>query len=269
MIRAPLLLAVILAAASPARANPVEADYTVSQMGVPVMDIRITIDQAGDRYRLATVSRSRGVGRLFLPREQIAEVEGGLRGRDVMPARYRTEGEWRGTPRRTVMEYLAGTPRLAVLEPPEGPDRIPVSAEQAAGTIDGLSALLRLSRDVAATGRCDISGAIFDGRRRLEWTSRTLGVGRAPVPGVSGEALRCALESRLVAGFRRGDDPAQAGRPRQAEAWLAVFGPGQPPLPVRVEFPSTFLGALRLDLARAGAVVPAPLPDRVSAPARP
>uniref|UniRef100_UPI0018E004AE DUF3108 domain-containing protein n=1 Tax=Roseomonas rosulenta TaxID=2748667 RepID=UPI0018E004AE len=204
---------------APARANPVEADYAVSQMGVAVMDIRVSIDQSGDRYRLSTVSRSRGLGRLFLPREQLAQAEGGLRGREVLPALYRTEGEWRGTPRRTVMEYLAGTPRLAVLEPPEGPDRIPVRPEEAAGTIDGLSALLRLSRDVAATGRCDIQGSIFDGRRRLEWTSRTLGVGASPVRGVSGEALRCGLESRLVAGFRRGDDPAQAGRPRPAEAW--------------------------------------------------
>jgi len=271
MIRAPAFaaLAGLALMAMPARANPIEADYTVSQMGVAVMDIRISIDQAGDRYRLAALSRARGIGRLFLPREQLAEAEGGLRGPQVLPARYSTQGEWRGTPRRTVMDYLAGTPRLAVLEPPEGPDRIPVSAEQAAGTIDGLSALLRLSRDVAATGRCDIQGSVFDGRRKLEWTSRTLGVGAPPMRGISGEALRCALESRLVAGFRRGDDPAAAGRPRQAEAWLAVLGPGQPPLPLRVEFPSTFLGAFRLDLQRAGAVVPAPVPDRVSAPARP
>lgn len=272
MIRAPALAALAglaLALAPHAHANPVEADYAVSQMGITVMDIRITIDQSGDRYRLSTVSRSHGLGRLFLPREQVAEAEGGLRGRDVLPLRYRTEGEWRGTPRRTVMEYLAGTPRLAVLEPPEGPDRIAVRQDEMQGTIDGLSALLRLSRDVAATGRCDVQGAIFDGRRRLEWTSRTLGVGASPVRGISGEALRCALESRLVAGFRRDDDPATAGRPRQAEAWLAVLGPGQPPLPLRVEFPSTFLGAFRLDLVRAATMVPAPVPDRVSAPARP
>jgi hypothetical protein len=269
MTRAPVLALLAALAAGHAHANPVEADYAVSQMGVTVMDVRITIDQAGESYRLATVSRSRGLGRLFLPREQIAEAEGGLRGREVLPARYRTDGEWRGTPRRTLMEFVSGVPRLALLEPPEGPDRIPVPPEATAGTIDSLSALLRLSRDVAETGRCDLQGAIFDGRRRLEWTSRTIGVGPSPVRGISGEALRCALESRLVAGFRRSDDPATAGRPRQAEAWLAVLGPGLPPLPLRVEFPSTFLGAFRLDLVRAGAVVPAALPSRVSAPARP
>jgi hypothetical protein len=265
MLRATALLALALLALAPAaRASPIQADYAVSQMGITVMDIRITIDQAGDRYRLATVSRSRGVGRLFLPREQIAEAEGGLRGREVLPLRYRTEGEWRGSPRRTLMDWQGGTPRLAMLEPPEGPDRIPVRPEEMAGTIDGLSALLRLSRDVEATGRCDLTGAIFDGRRRLEWTSRTLGVEPSPVRGVPGQALRCGLESRLVAGFRRGDNPAEAGRPRSAEAWLSVMGAGQPPLPLRVEFPSTFLGALRLDLVRSTVVAQAlsPRPTR-------
>lgn len=257
MIRsAALAAALAVAAAAPSRAAPIEADYTVVQSGFAVMDIRITVDLAADRYRIATLSRSRGVGRLFLPREQVAEARGGLAGREVLPALYRTEGEWRGAPRRTLLEYVGRTPRLAVLEPPEGPDRIPVRPEEAEGTIDALSALVRLARDAAATGRCDLAGAVFDGRRRLEWSSRTLGTGRPPLPGYSGEALRCALESRLVAGFRRGDDPARAGRPRQAEAWLATLGPDQPPLPLRVEFPSTLLGAFRLDLVRAGPSAP-------------
>lgn len=245
-------LAILAISAGSPRANPVEASYAVSQSGIAVMDVRIVIDVSGDRYRLSSLARSRGIGRLFLPHQQVAEAEGGLAGRDVLPLRYRTEGEWRGSLRRTVLEYLGRTPRLAVLEPPEGPDRIPVRPEEADGTIDVLSAMLRLSRDAAATGRCDLSGAVYDGRRRLEWSSRTLGVGAPPVPGFRGEALRCGLESRLVAGFRRGDDPARAGRPRQAEAWLAVLGADRPPLPLRVEFPSTFLGAFRMDLVRVG-----------------
>jgi hypothetical protein len=250
------LISLAVVAAAPARANPVEADYAVSQAGIPVMDIRIRFDVAEERYRLTSLARARGLGRLFLPREQIAEAEGGLAGREVRPLRYRTEGEWRGAPRRTLLEYVGRTPRLAVLEPPEGPDRVPVTPEQREGTIDALSALVLLARDASATGRCDLSGAVFDGRRRLEWQSRTIGTARPPVPGFRGEALRCALESRLVAGFRVGDDPARVGQPRRAEAWLAVLGAGQPPLPLRVEFPSTFLGAFRMDLVRLGPSAP-------------
>ncbi|MBR0671885.1 DUF3108 domain-containing protein [Neoroseomonas soli] len=250
------VLASLALPAGPACANPVQAEYALSQSGIPVMDVSVVIDLSADRYRLSSVARSRGIGRLFLPREQATEAEGGLVGREVLPLRYRTEGEWRGSLRRTVLEYLGRTPRLAALEPPEGPDRIPVRPEEAEGTIDVLSALLRLSRDAAATGRCDLTGAVYDGRRRLEWSSRTIGIGAPPVRGFTGEALRCALESRLVAGFRRSDDPARAGQPRRAEAWLAVLGTGRPPLPLRVEFPSTILGAFRMDLVRVGPSAP-------------
>lgn len=258
MMQRPTLVAMTLLAlaAQPAPAEPLEATYALSQSGIQVMDLRVVVDVTGDRYRLAAVARSHGIGRLFLPREQIAEAEGGLAGRDVLPSRYRAEGEFRGTLRRTVLEFLGRTPRLAVLEPPDGPERIPVRPDEADGTIDTLSALVSLSRHAAATGRCDLSAAVFDGRRRLEWSSRTLGTGAPPVPGFSGQALRCALESRLVAGFRRDDDPARAGRPRHAEAWLAQFGAGPMPLPLRVEFPSTFLGAFRMDLVRLGGSAP-------------
>jgi hypothetical protein len=248
--------AALLGGVTAARATPFEATYAVSQSGLTVLDVHLALQLTEASYRLTSVSRARGFLRWFMPGEQRAEVRGGLVGREVRPLRYITQGQGRSGPRRTVMEFISGTPRLAVLEPPEGPDRIPVSPDQMQGTIDSLSALVRLSLDAAATGRCDLSGSVFDGRRRLEWSSRTLGVGTPPGDVVSGQALRCALESRLVAGFRRGDDPAEVGKPREAEAWIAVLGPGLPPMPVRVEFPSTFLGALRLDLVRVGAAAP-------------
>ncbi len=251
-MRRSAVAAAILAAllGGTARAQTLEADYALSQTGITVMDVRLNIDLSAERYRIASLSRARGLGHLFLPREQRAEAEGRFAGAEVRPYRYLSEGEWRGRPRRTVLEYLGGSPRLAVLEPHDDGDRLPVPPEQRDGTLDTLSALLRLARDSAATGRCDLAGAVFDGRRRLEWSSRTLGVGRPPVAGLTGQALRCRLESRLVAGYRRGDDPARVGRPREADAWIAVLRPDAPPMPLRVEFPSTMLGPLRLDLVR-------------------
>lgn len=247
-----ILIAALALGAPGARAMPFEAVYAVSQSGVTVMEVELTLDMSEAQYRLVSVSRARGIGRLFLPREQRAEAEGRLFGREVQPMRYLAEGEWRGTPRRTLLEFVGATPRPVVLEPPEGPDRIPVPPEAREGAIDSLSALVQLSRDAAATGRCDLAGAVFDGRRKMEWSSRTIGTDAPPVRGLTGEALRCRLESRLVGGFRRGDDLERAGRPREADAWIATLGPGQPPMPLRVEFPSTFLGAFRLDLVRIG-----------------
>lgn len=239
------------ALAGSAHATSLEASYTVSQSGLPVLDVQLALQLTESSYRLTSVSHARGFARLFLPGEQRAEVQGGLRaGRDVQPLRYASEGNWRSGTRRTVLDFLGGSPRLSVLEPPEGPDRIPVAPDQMRGTMDSLSALVRLSLAAGATGRCDMHGAVFDGRRRLEWSSRTIGHAPSPLPALAAQALHCRLESRLVAGFRRGDDPAEAGKPRAAEAWIAAAAPGLPPLPLRVEFPATFLGAMRLDLVR-------------------
>jgi len=103
---------------------------------------------------------------------------------------------------------------------------------------------------VTQTGRCDVAGPIFDGRRRLDWSSRTIGAARITHAGQEIEALQCGLESRLVAGLRHGDDRARATQPRPAMAWLAKVDPRLPPIPIRVEFPSTMFGTMRMELQR-------------------
>lgn len=241
--------AALLGGAAPASATPFEATYAVSQSGLPVMDVQLAMQITDASYRLVSISRARGLARLFLPSEQRAEVQGGLAGREVRPLRYMSEGNWRSGTRRTVVDFLGGQPSLSVQEPPEL-DRYPVPPDQMRGAIDSLSALVRLSLDAAATGRCDVTGAVFDGRRRLEWSSRTVGLVPSPLPGVTAQALRCRLESRLVAGFRHSDNPAEAGRAREADAWIAAPGAGMPLMPLRVDFPSTLFGAMRLELVR-------------------
>ena len=64
------------------------------------------------------------------------------------------------------------------------------------------------------------------------------------------EYLQGGLESRLVAGVRHGDDPARATQPRPATAWLATVDHRLPPIPIRVEFPSTIFGTMRMELQR-------------------
>ena len=103
---------------------------------------------------------------------------------------------------------------------------------------------------VTQTGGCDLAGPIFDGRRRLDWSSRTIGTARVTHAGQEVESLQCGLESRLVAGLRHGDDPVRAMQPRSATAWLAKVDARLPLIPIRVEFPSTIFGTMRLELQR-------------------
>jgi hypothetical protein len=249
----PKPLIALLLLLSPAGLGPaaaVEALYQVTQTGFAVVEITAQFESRPEGYWMRSVSRAIGIGRLFAPHEIQSEVEGAWRAEGVAPRRYQAEGHWRGDTRRTVLLYREGMPQPLELEPPEGATNEPVPLPARRGTIDVLSAFALVSRTVTQTGRCDIAGPIFDGRRRLDWSSRTMGTARINHAGQEIESLQCRLESRLIAGLRHGDDPARATQPRPAMAWLAKVDQRLPPIPVRIEFPSTIFGTLRMELQR-------------------
>jgi len=243
-----LVLALAPVGFSPARA--VEAVYQVTQTGIAVVEITAQFESRPDGYWMRSVSRAVGIGRLFAPHEIRSEVEGAWRAEGVEPRRFQSEGNWRGDARRTVLLYREGMPQPLEMEPPEGIMNEPVPLPARRGAIDGLSAFALMSRTVTQTGRCDVAGPIFDGRRRLDWSSRTIGAARVTHAGQEIESLQCGLESRLIAGVRHGDDPVRATQPRAATAWIAKVDQRLPPIPIRVEFPSTIFGTMRMELQK-------------------
>ncbi|MBM3594120.1 MAG: DUF3108 domain-containing protein [Alphaproteobacteria bacterium] len=245
-----LLLVLALAPAGFSEARAAEAVYQVTQTGIPVVEITAQFETRPDGYWMRSVSRAVGIGRLFAQHEIRSEVEGAWHAEGVAPQRYQAEGNWRGDARRTVLLYREGMPQPLDMEPPEGTTNEPVPLPARRGTIDMLSAFALMSRMVTQTGRCDVAGPIFDGRRRLDWSSRTIGAAQLTHAGQQVETLQCGLESRLIAGVRHGDDRTRATQPRQAMAWLAKVDQRLPPIPVRVEFPSTIFGTMRMELRR-------------------
>jgi Protein of unknown function (DUF3108) len=195
--------------------------------------------------------RSSGLMGFFSGGDQVTQAEGTWHGTEPVPARFRLEGQWQGTPRQVVLDYAGpGQPLLRTLEPPIEAWREPVPDPLRRGTVDTLSAIAKLSRTVARTGRCDAEAPVFDGRRRVDYTVRTAGVEQLPPEGAfAGPALRCAFEGRVIAGMRSDQDPDEARRPQPATAWLAEVLPGRPPLPVRIELPTRWLGRIRVVLA--------------------
>jgi hypothetical protein len=176
----PLLASMfMLASPRPSSAEALEASYIVVVGGMTVTEVEVLFDVRRTDYRLRTAMQTRGVASLFGRGEQTTEAAGVFRGTDPVPARYRTVGVWRGKLRHIEIDYPPGAtgPVLRVLEPEEAPgERDAVPPELSRGTLDPLSALVKLSRAVAATGRCDGAAAVFDGRRRSDAVARTTGV---------------------------------------------------------------------------------------------
>jgi hypothetical protein len=248
----PLAAALLTASAVPAVAQPLRATYEVHAAGMVVLTMEAEMEVTPGGYRLATLIRTRGIAAVFAPGEQMTRVAGAWQGPTATPASYVSEGAWRGRPRRTALDWRGGAPVVRDMVPPNAEEREEVPADLQRGTVDALSALAQLSRAIAATGRCDGQAAVFDGRRRSDYSSRTAGreLIRPWRDAWHGEALRCGFEARVVAGFRR-DGSGDEGRPTPGTAWVAPPFAGAPPIPVRVEMPSRWFGAATAILLKA------------------
>jgi hypothetical protein len=254
LLRVILLLATLLpATAAPLRAAPVTAEYEAQAAGMTIMRAQVVfdLDAPGGGYHVVARTRLTGLAGIFGGSENEARVEGRWQGAAAQPRRYRSAGQFRGEPRLTELEWGAGDiPALQALTP-ENDDREPVPDALRRGTVDTLSAMAKLVRDVAATGRCDGRAATFDGRRRTDIAASTVSTEPLSLAGgATTTQLRCTIESRLLAGRRRAEDPERAARPLVSTAWLAAIGPGGAMLPVRIDVPTRWFGTVRIALVR-------------------
>ncbi|RYI98970.1 MAG: DUF3108 domain-containing protein [Acetobacteraceae bacterium] len=240
---------------APAGAAPLVARYEVTAGGLTIMQFDASFDLDGPRYAIRIQSRMRGMAGWFASGEQVTSAEGRWEGNHPIPGRYRQEGTWRGKRRVVAIDYTpAGMPQLRAIEPPNDGEREAVPAALQQDTMDGLSALAKLVRSVARTGRCDTTAAVFDGRRRSNYSVRTVSQDILPASGgYAGPALRCAFESRILAGFLLSQDrEAEAKIPHPATAWLGEPWPGAGPVPVLIELPTRWFGAVRAVLVSVG-----------------
>jgi hypothetical protein len=262
----------LLAAPAAADTQPVRAHYTGYVAGLPVLHLEAEFQFGADgRYQVATRFRTAGIVATFVSGEQVSRTEGMMpRQADapLVPARYAMEGLWNGRTRRIAVDYERGAPVVRALEPPNTDEREPVPPEQQAGTVDVLTALAGLTRAVAQTGRCEGQVATFDGRRRTDFAASTLGPVTLPPErrsSFAGQTTLCRFVGRQVAGFHRTWDRTEAERPREGRAWIARVLPDAPPVPVRIEVESGFVGTATVHLTRVergGELIPVSRPVR-------
>jgi hypothetical protein len=239
------LLALLLPAA--AAAQPVQARYEVHALGSVLLELEARFDLTEAAYRIETAFRTRGLAAVIVPAEHVSRAQGAFAGQGAAPAAFVSEGTWRGNRRRIVMDWTNRDPRVVDLVPDDAADdREPVPEALKRGTVDILSAFAALTRQVGRAGHCDLTAALYDGRRRSDVATRSEGreLIRPWRNAWHGEALRCGYEGRQVAGFRRDQDRARQEEPQRGTAWVAAPYAGAPPIPVRIDIPTRWFGTV-------------------------
>ncbi|MBR0653929.1 DUF3108 domain-containing protein [Plastoroseomonas arctica] len=246
------LFILLLLFAVPARGAPVDVTYTLTALGMNVLEITARLDVSDRGYRVEAHSQTTGAAALFVRGGQTTISEGQWRGAEAVPLRYRADGVWRGEQRRTHLDFEGSRPVLRSLLPVMEPEREAVPPARLTGAMDTLSALIWMARLAGLGDRCDGRTMTFDGRRLQEWTART--EGRQELVAVGGAyrapALRCAITTQLIAGFRSDESRETTGRVIPGTVWLGLVSPHLPPIPLRVDMETRMFGTVRVDLVR-------------------
>ncbi len=229
--------------APPARA--VEAHYEAYAAGVAVLDMRATWDVMEAQYRVRIAFRTLGAVNLLARSMTESVAEGRFAGARPVPTSFRSSGTLRGEPRATAIDYPGGQPVVRQLVPAPEAERERVPETQQADTVDSLSAMAELVRQVNRTGRCEGQVTTFDGRRLSTLSARTEGpqvLEPSSRSAFSGPTLRCAFVGRQLAGFMLDEDRAKLARPQEGTAWFGQVEPGGPMIPVRIAFRTRWFG---------------------------
>ncbi len=238
-------------AASAATTGSYTADYTGYSHGFTVLKLSGTLTLTPDGYAAHVTFHAAGFAGMMVRMDNDSQVTGHFAGSEAQPALFEGTGHLHGTNRVTRITYTNGNPTIQALSPPVEQERTSVAPADTLHTIDTLSAVSLLIREVGQSGRCDGSVSTFDGRRLATQTVHTSGQEVLPKTGRSifaGSALRCDFDGRQLGGFIKDENEDNLRKPRHGTAWLADMLPGAPPVPVRVAFENKLLGQVTLYL---------------------
>jgi hypothetical protein len=254
-IQATLLLLLILApAAADAQVTQVNLSYDTYAASLEVMRMHVFFGLGPWNYRINLDYRTTGLVGFFYRGHQVNTVRGLWNDEHAAPLEFYGNGVWHGQQRRTLIDYENGQPIVKDLEPPQASEREPVPADMQHDTMDTLSALAQLMRNVELRHTCATTVHTFDGRRVLEIVARNGGTDSLELTNrssFSGPAMRCDFEGSEIAGFLIGDDDPDHRKPLHGSAWLAPVTQEAAPLPVRISFQTRWFGMATMYLTSA------------------
>ena len=229
----------------------IELEYRILLGGFSAGSIRLRAAVTPRDYDLVAWTRSVGALDLVLGFRSRAASFGTLDGGDPTPRRHMAENRWMGEARRVRNDYDP-TGRVSNLAIPgaEDDDRDPVPPGRQRGTLDPLSAALKIARAAQGAEPCRQTIAVFDGRRRYDLMLSPAVRSEITGPLFKGPARSCEIALRRIVGFSRNPWLPHATDLETLRLWFAPPAPGLPAIPVRLEADAG-LATVRIDIMAA------------------
>jgi hypothetical protein len=210
-------------------------------MRVLTIESRSRIDPA--TYDVRSTMETVGLVGSFFPWTYRSEVHGRVDGGRLAPDLFQSRSEYRGRVQHVELRYDEGDPVVDGLEAfsgdvlGKGYRRDEVPPELRAGTIDPLTEITSLARDLARGEGCGGTRHVFDGLRRYDTVYQDLGeqeLEPSSRDAYRGRARACRSYIRPIAGFWKSKDE-QTQALTEVTAWLMPVRPGLDAVPVRLE----------------------------------
>ena len=239
------LLALGLIAAPAVAADRISARLEVyGPLGLHVLTLHTQLEEAGERYAITTDYATTGVVAMVVEQSTHAEARGRVTPVSAQPELFRSDTRRNGNERHNSVNYRPdGTIDGSSTPPPAEP----VTPAAVRGTVDNLTAYLRLERQLAAKKTCELTVPVFDGRHRYDLTFADAGQKTLSPDGgqrFEGAAIGCRM-TRRARGIPDGEEGEGA---RQGTIWYASLLPGDVVVPVRMEL-DTQIGVVDAYLA--------------------
>ena len=167
--------------------------FTFTLKGLTAGQLSINGKIQGNSYGANGVMEAKGLLGALRTMRYDATVTGSYANGRFTPQRF-DETAQRGSDRfQYVTIYKGGTPVSVSRVPPRSPRPTDVDPAQQGGTIDPLTALYAVLRDVDRDEACKLSVFMYDGSKRTQ-----VSLSR---PSPAGTGVTCAGEYRRIAGF--------------------------------------------------------------------
>ena len=213
-------------------------------LGLHVLTLNTILEEIGDRYAITVDYATTGVAGLVIDQKTHAQARGRLIPASAQPESFRSLTRRNGVERQDSADYR---PDGSVEGRSTPAPSDPVTAAAARGTVDNLTAYLRLERQIAAKQTCALTAAVFDGRHRYDLVFAD--AGQQVLSAENGQRLEGrTIACRMTRQLRGAAAPEQDEGARKGTIWYAPLLPGDVVVPVRMRL-ETQIGSVDAYLA--------------------